>query len=532
MDQTFSEYQLIKQLAQKTASSLYLARSTTSSTENVVIKVFDASNLNSEQEQEHFLRDVNRLKQLAHPYILPLLSGGIEENHPYLVNAYVPRDSLRNRLHALNPSRLPLDTAMQIIVQVGHALSYAHAWNILHANIKTENVLFNADGSILLTDFTLSTITASQGSDARPNLRTACYMAPECFTGRSNMASDQYALACLAYELLTGHPPFTAAALSTWQLKHTSERPAPLTGIVLGLPEHSAAAILKALSKDPNERFATITAFIEALTATSLKVALMHFTAPHQAIKLDLIPLPPEVPQTMPEPQESSQIQESQDSSTEETVTSLPTLVMPVVEMATASNRQEVQPQAILQAEAMPSNQMEVKRPTTLSSKMKRGRWFILSITCLCLVGIAVASQFFLPAIAAQQANKLSSSVSTIPGTPTDTTQATSTAVQITATAVQLTDNQRVIPMATPTLLPTATPTPTHSPAATPRPTATATPRSVATPSPTSTSSHVATPTPTPTPQVSPTPTPTQVVQPTPTVCWYWPFYTCGRGHH
>jgi len=555
MDQTFSEYQLVKQLAQKTSSSLYLAQSSTIPTERVVVKVFDGSGLATTQEQERFQQEVSRLSQLSHPYIVPLLGGGILENdHPYLVSTYIPRDSLRNRLHALYPARLPLETVLRIIVQVGQAFSYAHAWNILHNNVKSENVLFTADDTILLTDFTLNSIAESYGPDIRPNLRTACYMAPECFVGKSSAASDQYALACLAYELLAGHPPFTAAALSTWQLKHTSEQPIPLSNVAPSVPEHSAAAIDRALSKDPSGRFADIASFIEAITATSLRVALSHFTTPHQAIRpeptlpqVENAPIesdeppsgmaslvefdtfqPEVVPQIEfdafqaspvefggPELQEQQEDQEYQASEIEDTEkrAALPSFAAIKNQAPSLAIQEFGQGQMLPHMETVQSNPDRIsKLPLPGNHRTKRSRWIILSITCLCLVGIAVASQFLLPANAAQQASKLSSSISPVQGTAT-TVQATPTLSPTAPTATQATNDQREIPMATPTLAPTATLKPTPSPTATHSATPTAKPWS---PSPTPVPTHAATPTPRPTP----TPTPTKK-------CSCWIFCYC-----
>src|SRR6266567_7299988 len=155
MYQTFSDYQLVTQLARKTASCVYLAQSMKVPSDEVVLKVFDSIRLDGVQEQENFLQEVHFLKQLHHPYILPLLSGGIEEGHPFLVSKYVPLGSLRSSINSSFPMCTSLNEAMQTIVRVGQALSYAHTWKRLHTNIKPENVLFESGGQAVLTDFAL-----------------------------------------------------------------------------------------------------------------------------------------------------------------------------------------------------------------------------------------------------------------------------------------------------------------------------------------------------------------------------------------
>lgn len=264
MSQTFSDYQLVKQLARKNSSCVYLARSLKEPSDEVIFKVFNTIRLNEEQEQKNFLQEVHLLKQLHHPYILPLLGGGIEEGYPFLVSKYVPLGSLRSSINSSSPMYTSLNEAVQIIVRVGQALSYAHTWKRLHTNIKPENILFDSDGRAVLADFALHSMMTSNIPIQQPEPHSACYIAPEQQVGHTSRESDQYALGCIAYELLSGHPPFT------WQ--SLEEAPPLLSQLVPDLPEYIEAAIDKALAKDPSERHASITTFIEALTARPLKV--------------------------------------------------------------------------------------------------------------------------------------------------------------------------------------------------------------------------------------------------------------------
>ncbi|GHO51081.1 serine/threonine protein kinase [Ktedonospora formicarum] len=243
MNQIFRDYQLVTQLSRKAFSCLYLAQPIAASTENVVIRIFDS--ISADFVQEHFQKEINQITHLRHPFILPLHSGGIEQGHPYLVSGYAPSDSLRNRIMALQPRPFPLAKALLTIVQLGQALGYAHAWNILHTNIKPENVLFNAQDQALLADFIPSSLTKDYLSRQQPDLQSARYKAPEQLAGTESMESDQYALGCIAYEILTGQSPFTVIALSTGQLKRTSEHPTPLTQIIPGLPSMSMLQYVK-----------------------------------------------------------------------------------------------------------------------------------------------------------------------------------------------------------------------------------------------------------------------------------------------
>src|SRR5690349_18510536 len=148
MTQFFDNYQFITPLGRRISSSVHLARSTSKYASDIfAVKMFNTVKLQKAQEQQDFLRRVNVLKQLHHPHILPVWEGGIEEksDRPYLVSAYAAHESLRSDLDTTNPTPLLLERALQVIAQIGQALTYAHARNILHARLKPENVLFGVD---------------------------------------------------------------------------------------------------------------------------------------------------------------------------------------------------------------------------------------------------------------------------------------------------------------------------------------------------------------------------------------------------
>jgi serine/threonine protein kinase len=192
---------------------------------------------------------------------------------------------LRHRLNELSSHRLELSEALSIVLEVGEALVYAHANNVLHSNIKPENILFDADGQAVLTDFSLVN-RKDAVRDQVTEEYAFCYLAPEQFTGICDARSDQYALGCLAYELITGQVPFAAQSLASMMVYHSTTLPTQLSERVTNLPPSLEVAVLKTLAKDPTERFSDLSLFlgvIRSVLSSSLELLLSHSTPSHKA---------------------------------------------------------------------------------------------------------------------------------------------------------------------------------------------------------------------------------------------------------
>lgn len=268
MNEQFRGYRLVTQLAKKTKSSLYLARPITAPTEKVTIKIFDS--LDSGIDQEFFYNEVDQLIQLRHTFLNSLLDGGIEDGRPYLISRYAPNGSLRQRLKSVRP--LTLEDSFLILVQVGQALAHTHGWNVVHAHLKPENVLFNAQDEAMLADFIPPSLLKSYFPHSDLEQEDSQYQAPEQKDGASRRESDQYALGFMAYELLTGEPPHAATTFTEGQFIQIY--PVPPSHIMPALPRYLDDALLKALANDPLERHENVAAFIEALTAGHVDVTM------------------------------------------------------------------------------------------------------------------------------------------------------------------------------------------------------------------------------------------------------------------
>ncbi len=300
MHTSFSKYHLSAQLSSKSLKDIYLAYPVDEPEHQVVLKVFDATCLPSNYDYADFVEKANLIKQLNHQYIVPVLDIGVEENAsgshttfkdgdnafdvPYVVSEYLPYGSLRSRMDSASSERLTSADAFNICIQLGQALSYIHQFHIVHGNVKPENILFDADGNVLLADFSLIGLIDTNKLSYKSEAHGLSYMAPEQFIGTVSEKSDQYALACIIYELITGRVPFTAHSFSLMWLKHSTDVPEAPSKIVPDLPQSVEVALLKALANDPAERYDDIATFIEPFQSVLLP-------QPVQAVQTSAFPL-------------------------------------------------------------------------------------------------------------------------------------------------------------------------------------------------------------------------------------------------
>src|SRR2546425_1599772 len=233
--------------------------------ERTVAIKFLHTHLSSPEESARFLQEAGLLETLRHHHILLIYDVGIDQGFPYLVAEYAPNGSLRDRLKQSAPHPLPTEDVMRILSQVGQALHFAHQHHIIHRDLKPENILFNREGEALLADFGIATTLASASFQSANISGTPSYMAPEQFAGTVCKESDQYALGCIGYELVTGFPPFSADNVFATGFKHLHETPPAPTQFNPGVPASIEQAILTAMAKERSERYPDLRDFISAL---------------------------------------------------------------------------------------------------------------------------------------------------------------------------------------------------------------------------------------------------------------------------
>ncbi|HEY6411832.1 MAG TPA: serine/threonine-protein kinase, partial [Ktedonobacteraceae bacterium] len=217
----------------------------------------------SEQDAASFMQEAQTLANLSHPYIVRVLDFAVQDGTPFLVIEYAPHGTLRH--HHAKGTPLPLETVALYVQQVAAALQYAHDRRLIHRDVKPENLLLNERFDILLSDFGLGMFARHTLSQSIQQVAgTPFYIAPEQLQGKPRPASDQYALGIVVYEWLTGECPFEGP-LTQIVTQHLVAPPPSLRERVPTLSPLVEEVVLRALAKDPRQRFASIQDFATAL---------------------------------------------------------------------------------------------------------------------------------------------------------------------------------------------------------------------------------------------------------------------------
>ena len=225
----------------------------------------------SGDEMESFLNEARTLVNLIHPNIVRVLEFGVEGNTPFLVMDYAPNGSLRQCYP--RGARLPLSRVTAYVRQAASAIQYAHDQRLIHRDIKPENMLLGRNKELLISDFGIAVFAhSSLSASTEQVVGTAAYMAPEQLQGKPRPASDQYALAIVAYEWLCGERPFHGTLTEIAAQQMLSE-PFPLREKTPDIPLAVEQVIMTALAKDPRQRYSTILDFAAALECASQSIS-------------------------------------------------------------------------------------------------------------------------------------------------------------------------------------------------------------------------------------------------------------------
>ncbi|MGE0130401.1 MAG: protein kinase [Blastocatellales bacterium] len=266
-------YLIERELGRGGIGVVYLARDKQLLSREVVVKILFASKGNDKYDTwftKKFKQEMEALARINHPGVVGVLdSGEAPDGKAFLVMQYVQGDTLRG---VMPPQGMDFEKAARIIRQTGQALTAAHDKGVFHRDLKPENIMIEDLGGgefqAKLIDFGVARIKDSQvatTAEVTWIAGTPPYMAPEQLRGRPTAESDIYGLGAVAYEMLTGHPPFKAdSAVDLYEMQKQGEITKPKE-IRRNLPEAAEDAILRALSFNASDRYASARQFAEEL---------------------------------------------------------------------------------------------------------------------------------------------------------------------------------------------------------------------------------------------------------------------------
>ena len=287
-------YAIQREVARGGMATVYLATDTRHDRQ-VAVKVMDPSVVGG-VGADRFLREIAIAARLTHPHIVPLYDSGELKPEPgngddgtgalYYVMPYISGESLRDRLDRTGP--LPPAEVERVVREVASALDYAHRQGVVHRDIKPENVMLS-EGHAVVADFGIARALLAESAATTITqigmiVGTPTYMAPEQAGGEEiDGRADQYSLACVAYELLVGKPPFTGNTVMALLAQHLASAP-PAVRTLEPIADTVEAAVHRALAKQPAHRFTTTSEFAEAFASSAQARSTGSFRLPSGAV--------------------------------------------------------------------------------------------------------------------------------------------------------------------------------------------------------------------------------------------------------
>ena len=266
---TTGEYDVQAEIGRGGMATVFLAHDLALD-RKVAIKVMSPSLTSGEGMVERFKREARTAASLSHPHIIPIFAVRESEQLCFFVMKFIEGRPLDSIIKEVGP--LPIPMVRAILQQVGGALGYAHKRRIVHRDVKPANVMIDADGWAVVTDFGIAKATEKQAlTMTGATIGTPSYMSPEqCAAKDVTGSSDQYSLGIVAYEMVTGRLPFVADSIMAIMYAHFNDPPPPVTKFRPDCPPEIVAALERMLAKDPADRFPDVESAVSALGAAPL----------------------------------------------------------------------------------------------------------------------------------------------------------------------------------------------------------------------------------------------------------------------
>ena len=248
-------------------SSVYKARDRLLE-RRVALKVLHPHHASDEDFVDRFRKEARSVAQLSHPNIVTVIDRGDDDGRQFIVFEYVEGENLKELVTREGP--LPFARALELALQVGRGLAFAHSHGLVHRDVKPQNVLMNGDDQAKVTDFGIARSIDVDVSVTQTGtvLGTSAYIAPEQASGGDiTPQTDVYSLGVVLYELLTGEVPFPGESFVAVAMKHINEPAPSVLERRPDTPPRLAAAVDRALAKEPGERFGSMDEFVAELSA-------------------------------------------------------------------------------------------------------------------------------------------------------------------------------------------------------------------------------------------------------------------------
>src|SRR2546423_5703281 len=261
-----SRYELEQLVGKGGMSSVYRAHDRLLE-RTVAIKLLHEHYSRDEDYVERFRREARSAAKLSHPNIVTVIDRGEADGRQFIVFEYIDGQNLKQLLES--KGRLPVRTALELAIEIGSALAFAHDSGLVHRDVKPQNVLLG-NGDVKVTDFGIARSgDVKQGlTQTGTVLGTSDYIAPEQASGQPvSVLSDVYSLGVVLYELLAGEPPYSGESFLAVAMRHVNDPVPSIAELRPDVPLRLDAAIRKAMAKAPGDRFGSMADFVTELEA-------------------------------------------------------------------------------------------------------------------------------------------------------------------------------------------------------------------------------------------------------------------------